>query len=104
MPIAAEKAVGDGGTDCVGDMAVEAITAVGDDHDIRRIFDLDDLVPGIVDEAVVVLVGGQVGVAVVGGGGGAANGGDFVLLVGGPGLGGAVGGCPLNEVRSSRVH
>ena len=92
LPIAAEKAVGDGGTDGVGDMAVQGVAAISHDHDIRRILDLDDLVPGVVDEAVVVFVGGQVAVAVVGGGGGAADAGDFVLFVGCSCLRGAVGG------------
>ena len=97
LPITTEETVGDGGTDCVGHMAVQGILAIGDDHHIRRILDLNDLVPGIVDEAVVVLVGGQIAVAVVGGG--AADGGDFVLLVGRPCLGRAVGseGIPVAD-------
>ena len=73
-------------------MAMQGIPAIGDNHHIGGVFDLDDLVPGVVDEAVVVFVRGQVAVVVVGGGGGAADGGDFVLLVGGACLGGAVGG------------
>ena len=73
-------------------MAVQAIPAIGDDDHIRRILDLDDPVPGVVDEAVVVLVGGQIAVAVVGRRGGPADCGDFVLLVGGPCLRCAVGG------------
>ncbi len=73
-------------------MAVQGVAAVGDDHHIRGVLDLDDLVPGVVDESVVVLVGGQVAVAVVSWGGGAADGSDFVVFVGGTGLGGAVGG------------
>ena len=92
LPITAEEAVGDGGADGVGHMAVEGVAAVSHNCHIRRILDLDDLVPGVVDEAVVVLVGGQVAVAVVSWGGGAADGSDFVLFVGGTGLGGAVGG------------
>ena len=92
LPIAAEEAIRHGGADGVGDMPVQGVAAVGDDHHIRGVFDLDDLVPGVVDEAVVVFVRGQVAVVVVGGGGGAADGGDFVLLVGGSCLRGAVGG------------
>jgi len=71
---------------------MQGIAAVGDDHHIRRILDLDHPVPGVIHEAVVGLISRQVAVAVVGGGGGAANGGDFVLFVGCPGLRGAVGG------------
>ena len=92
LPIAAEESVGDGGADGVGHMAVKCVAAISHDHDIRRILNLDHLVPGVVDEAVVVFVGGQVTVAIVGGGGGAADSSDFVLLVGGSCLGGAVGG------------
>jgi hypothetical protein len=73
-------------------MPVQGVAAIGDDHHIRGILDLDDLVPGIVDEVVIALVRGQVVVAVVGGGGGATDSGDFILLVGGSGLRGAVGG------------
>ena len=65
MPIIAEEAVGDGGADGVGDMAVQGVAAVGDDHHIGRVLDLDDLVPRVVDEPEVVFVGGQVAVAVV---------------------------------------
>ena len=72
-------------------MPVQGIPPISHDHHIRRILDLDDLVPGVVDEAVVVLVRGQVAVVVVGGGGGAADGGDFVLFVGRPCLRGTIG-------------
>ena len=92
LPIAAEEPIRHRGADGVGHMTVQCIGAVGDDHHIRRVFNLDDLVPGVVDEAVVILVRRQVAVVVVGGGGGAADGGDFVLLVGGACLCGAVGG------------
>ena len=64
MPIIAEEAVGDGGADGVGDMAVQGVAAVGDDHHIGRVLDLDDLVPRVIHEAVVVLIGRQVAVAV----------------------------------------
>jgi len=76
LPIAAEKAVGDGGANGVGHMAVEGVAAVGDDHHIRGIFDLDDLVPRVIHEAVVIFVGGQVAVAIIRGRGGAADGGE----------------------------
>jgi len=45
-------------------MPIEGIPAIGDDHHIGGVLDLDDPVPGVVDEAVVVLVGGQVAVVV----------------------------------------
>ncbi len=73
-------------------MAVQGIAALGDDHHIRGVLDLDDLVPGIVNEAIVVLIRRQVAVAVIRGCGRLADGGDFVLFVGGAGLRGAVGG------------
>ena len=92
LPVTAEEAVRNRRADGVGYMAVEGVAAVGDDHHIGGILDLDDLVPGVVDEAVVALVGGQVAVTVIHGRGGAADGGDFVLLVGGSCLRGAVGG------------
>ena len=92
LPVSAEEAVGDGGTDGVRHMAVQCIAAVGDDHHIGGVLDLDDFVPGVVDEAVVVLIRGKVAVVVVGGSGGAADGGDFILFVGGACLRGAVGG------------
>ena len=63
-------------------MPVQSVPAITYDHHVGGAFDQDDLVPGIVDEAVVVLVGGQVAVAVVGGGCGPADGGYFVLFVG----------------------
>ena len=92
LPITAEEPIGDGGTNGVGHMSVQCVAAVGDDHHIGGILDLDDLVPGVVDEAVVVFVGGQVAVAVVSRCGGAADVGNFVLLVGCSSLRGAVGG------------
>ena len=92
LPIAAEEAVGHRGPDGIRHMPVQGIAAVGDYHHIRRILDLDDLVPSVVDEAVVVLVGGQVAVAVISRRGGAADRDDLILLVGRPGLRGAVGG------------
>ena len=92
MPIAAEEAVGDCGADGVGDMTVQGVAAVGDDYHIRRILDLGHLVPGVIHEAVVVLIRRQVAVAVIRGRGRPADGGDFVLLVGCSSLRGAVGG------------
>ena len=92
LPIAAEEAVGHRGPDGIRHMAMQGIPAIGDNHHIGGVFDLDDLVPGVVDEAVVVLVGGQVAVAVISRCGGAADAGDFVLLVGCSCLRGAVGG------------
>ena len=73
-------------------MAVEGVAAIGDDHYIRRILDLDHPIPGVIHEPVVVLVRRQVAVAVIRGRGRPAYGGDLVLLVGGSCLGGAVGG------------
>jgi hypothetical protein len=73
-------------------MPVQGIAPIGDDDYIRRILDLDQPVPGVIHEAVIVLVGGQVAVAVINGRGGPADSGDFILLVGRPGLRGAVGG------------
>ena len=63
-------------------MPVQSVPAITYDHHIRGVLDLDDLVPGVVHEALVVLVGRQVAVAVVGGGCGPADGGYFVLFVG----------------------
>ena len=50
-------------------------------HHIGRVLDLDDLVPRVIHEAVVVLVRRQVAVVVVDRGGGAADTGDLVLPV-----------------------
>ena len=92
LPITAEEPICHRGAHGIRHMAMQGIPAIGDNHHIGGVFDLYDLVPGVVDEAVVVFVRGQVAVVVVGGGGGAADGGDFVLLVCRPSLRGAVGG------------
>ncbi len=92
LPITAEEPIRNRRADGVGYMAVEGVAAVGDDHHIGGILDLDELVPSVVDEAVVVLIRRQVAGAVIRGRGRPADGGDFILLVGRPGLRGAVGG------------
>ena len=92
MPITAEETVGDGGADGIRHMAVEGVAAVGDDHHIGSVLDLDHPIPGVIHEPVVVLIRRQVAVAVIHGRSRPAYGGDLVLLVGGSCLGGAVGG------------
>ena len=92
LPITAEEPVGHRGAHGIRHMPVERIAAISDEHHIGSVLDLDHPVPGVVDEPVVVLIRRQVTVAVIRGRGRPANRGDFVLLVGRPGLRGAVGG------------
>ena len=92
LPITAEEAICHRGADGIRHMAVQGVATISHDYHIRRILDLEDPVPGVVNETVVVLIRRQVAVAVIHGRGGAADGRDFVLLVGRPCLRGAVRG------------
>src|SRR5262249_8676699 len=63
-----------------GDPPVEGVVAIAAEYG-AALLDLDEAVPGVVDEGVAALVGGGVAVTVVNWGGQAADRGDLVLLV-----------------------